>query len=182
MAATAKQARNSQFKKGSAVYACRSCGHSTRDTGGDNGDVQLCTLCYDLSGEENSLSDTGEFFGSTQQVTATMVALNQQCKKGVTAASLFPTIADKLRGATPVAAVTMPTALAALVLGSDEALTADTQVFKLLVAVNPKRAGSAAHARFQGYFGAKTVGAALAAGVTRKDIQWDQKHGFIELV
>lgn len=171
MATTAKQARNSQFKKGSAVYECRVCGHRTRDTGGDGADVRLCSICWDLSGEENSLSDTGAFYGSTAEVTSLMVALNQQCKKGETAASLYPTIADKLRGVAPVAAV--PAA---------DALTADTQVFKLLVTANPKRAGSAAHARFQGYFGAKTVGAALAAGVTRKDIQWDQKHGFIELL
>lgn len=181
MATTAKQARNSQFKKGSAVYECRVCGKFTRDTGGDNGDAQLCALCYDLAGEENSLSDTGEFYGSTAEVTRLMVALNQQCKKGETAASLFPTIADKLRGAKPAQpGPALDHALALTVVGEPE--TADTQAFKLLVTANPKRAGSAAHARFQGYFGAKTVGAALAAGVTRKDIQWDQKHGFIELL
>ena len=60
---------------------------------------------------------------------------------------------------------------------------ADTTAIKLLVKVNPKREGSAAYDRFKLYFnkGVTTVAAALAAGLTRKDLAWDQAHGFIKL-
>lgn len=47
---------------------------------------------------------------------------------------------------------------------------------------NPKRPGSAAHARFNLYVAGKTVAETLAAGVTRPDINWDTKQGFIILV
>jgi hypothetical protein len=56
---------NSQFARGSAVYACRSCGRNTRSTGrGDNEGVRLCAECYDLAGEENCLSDSGDLYQS----------------------------------------------------------------------------------------------------------------------
>lgn len=58
-----------RFTKGSAVYECRCCGYRTRDTGrGDNEMVQLCADCYDLSGEENHLSDNGKLYDNPQNV------------------------------------------------------------------------------------------------------------------
>lgn len=55
---TTRQARNSHFQRGSAVFTCRSCGRKARDTG-DNGQLTLCTECFELSGYTNSLSDRG---------------------------------------------------------------------------------------------------------------------------
>ena len=60
-----------RFEKSSAVYQCRCCGRSTRSTGrGDNELIRLCADCYDLGGEENSLSDNGEFYDSPANVLA----------------------------------------------------------------------------------------------------------------
>lgn len=54
-----------RFARGSAVYECRCCKRSTRSTGrGDNENVKLCAECYDLAGEENSLSDSGKLYES----------------------------------------------------------------------------------------------------------------------
>lgn len=57
------------------------------------------------------------------------------------------------------------------------------QTIKLLVSQNPKRAGSKAHARFEGYFepNATTIQGALSCGVEWIDIRHDVKHGFIEV-
>jgi hypothetical protein len=46
---------------------------------------------------------------------------------------------------------------------------------------NPKRDGSAAHARFAKYKSGMTIQQALDAGITRGDINWDSKpeQGFI---
>lgn len=44
---------------------------------------------------------------------------------------------------------------------------------------NPKRAGSAAHTRFSYYKDGMTIDQAIEAGVTRADINWDVKQGFI---
>lgn len=51
-----------------------------------------------------------------------------------------------------------------------------------LVKENPKRVGSASHARFDGYFGTKTVAAFLEAGGTRADIANDVGKGYFEVV
>jgi len=53
----------------------------------------------------------------------------------------------------------------------------------VLVEKNPKREGSAAHGRFEGYFtpGIVTVADALAAGVTAADLFHDIGHGFIKV-
>lgn len=60
-----------RFAKGSGVYACGCCGRRTRSTGrGDNEIVGNCAECYDLAGEENSLSDTGDFYDSPANVVA----------------------------------------------------------------------------------------------------------------
>lgn len=55
---TAKQARNSLFKRGSAVFVCADCGWRTRDVG--HGHDSLCAYCYDIAGWENTISDCGE--------------------------------------------------------------------------------------------------------------------------
>ena len=52
---------------------------------------------------------------------------------------------------------------------------------KLLVTENPKKKGSKSAARFEGYTGADTVGAALAAGVTYQDIAYDVGRSFIQV-
>ena len=46
---------------------------------------------------------------------------------------------------------------------------------------NAKKPGSAAHARFAKMTPGMTVDEAIAAGVTRGDINWDVKQGFIKL-
>lgn len=61
----------SRFQKGSGVYTCHCCKRSTRSTGrGDNENAGLCAECYDLAGEENSLSDNGEFYAKPAEVLA----------------------------------------------------------------------------------------------------------------
>jgi len=50
----------------------------------------------------------------------------------------------------------------------------------ILVAANPKREGSASHARFALYKNGMTYESALAAGVTNGDIHWDMAHEFIK--
>lgn len=40
-----------------STYTCRHCAHVTRNVGGDEGGVELCLPCFDLSGYENLLSD-----------------------------------------------------------------------------------------------------------------------------
>lgn len=58
-----------------------------------------------------------------------------------------------------------------------------TAPLRMLIKHNPKRNGSAAHARFQNYFEskAKTVGEALDAGVRTDDLRNDLKKGYIEI-
>lgn len=46
---------------------------------------------------------------------------------------------------------------------------------------NAKKAGSGAAGRFEKMKAGMTVGQAIAAGVTRGDINWDAKQGFIKL-
>ena len=46
---------------------------------------------------------------------------------------------------------------------------------------NAKKAGSGAATRFAKMKSGMTVGEAIAAGVTRGDINWDVKQGFIKL-
>lgn len=55
-------------------------------------------------------------------------------------------------------------------------------VIKVVRAKNPKRPGSAAHARFDLYKPGMTVDEFLAAGGWRADISWDLRQGFIEVV
>ena len=55
----------------------------------------------------------------------------------------------------------------------------DGDKIKILVAKNPKRSGSAAHARFALYKPGMTVAEFLKAGGWRADIRWDVTQGFI---
>ena len=68
-------------------------------------------------------------------------------------------------------------------------VTADAKAAKLaasdarkitFVAPNPKRPGSASFDRFANYKKGMTVAQAIAAGVTRGDIDWDSKRDFIK--
>ena len=54
-------------------------------------------------------------------------------------------------------------------------------VVTLLVDYNPKRAGSASHARFDKYEDEMTVKAALEAGLWAGDLNWDVAHEFIKI-
>lgn len=66
----------SRFQRFSAVYACGCCDRATRATGrGDNENVKLCAECFDLAGEVNSLSDTGDFYESVDNVLAMIAAV-----------------------------------------------------------------------------------------------------------
>ena len=51
----------------------------------------------------------------------------------------------------------------------------------LLVKENPKKQGSKARERFEGYTGAKTVGEALKNGVTYADIAYDVGRQFVKV-
>lgn len=88
-----KSTTNARFQKGSGVYTCRCCGHKTRDTGGDGSDERLCDLCFELQGEVNHLSDTGELYGP--DVAGLMGQLNSRNGLG-TAQRLFPELWAKL--------------------------------------------------------------------------------------
>lgn len=69
----------SRFAKGSGVYECGCCGRATRATGrGDNEHAGLCAECYDLAGEENSLSDSGKFYDSPANVLAMIKAVEDK--------------------------------------------------------------------------------------------------------
>jgi len=57
----------------------------------------------------------------------------------------------------------------------------DDQVITLLVDHNPKRPGSASHARFENYEDGMTVKEALTAGLISGDLSWDVAHEFIEI-
>lgn len=57
----------------------------------------------------------------------------------------------------------------------------DDQIVTLLVDHNPKRANSASHARFENYEDGMTVKAALEAGITTGDLNWDTEHEFIKI-
>jgi hypothetical protein len=51
--------------------------------------------------------------------------------------------------------------------------------FRLLVTENPKKAG--ARVRFESYFKSKTLGEALALGLTMADWYYDLKHNLVEV-
>lgn len=50
------------------------------------------------------------------------------------------------------------------------------------VNANPKKPGASSHARFESYFGAKTVEEFLTCGGTPADLSWDRGKGYVEVV
>lgn len=90
---TKNQSNNARFQRGSGVYVCRCCNHNTRSTGGDGAGVQLCDLCFDLAGEENSISDSGETYESAENVRAQLSALDLRNGAG-TAKRVFPEVCE----------------------------------------------------------------------------------------
>jgi hypothetical protein len=71
--------QSSRFKKGSGVYVCSCCKHTTRDTGGDGAGVGCCDICFELAGEENHISDSGgSLYGTKEQVRAMLAALDKR--------------------------------------------------------------------------------------------------------
>lgn len=78
---TPKQAKNSRFQKGSGLFKCRCCGHNTRSTGnGDNEFVRLCTICYDIAGIENAISDGCATEADLQFLSNLQEALKERSK------------------------------------------------------------------------------------------------------
>lgn len=62
---------SNRIATGSGVYSCRICSRMTRSTGrGDNENCILCAECFDLGGNENSVSDTGALYDSPAQILA----------------------------------------------------------------------------------------------------------------
>lgn len=58
---------------------------------------------------------------------------------------------------------------------------ADDAKIKVLVKSNPKKEGTASYFRFELYNEVSTVGAAIAAGITRADLRWDVAHNHISI-
>lgn len=50
------------------------------------------------------------------------------------------------------------------------------------VTPNPKRPGSAAHERYKLWTVGRTIDEHLASGITRADVRWDEKQGFVRAV
>lgn len=94
---TVKQARHSQFQRGSGTYACTSCGHQTRDTG-DNGQCKLCPICYELAGIDNYLSDEKNLGSYFDEAARLMNQLAVQVGSRTKADSCFEAIAVALSG------------------------------------------------------------------------------------
>lgn len=65
--------------------------------------------------------------------------------------------------------------------GAKKVLFGDNQKITVIAKENPKREGTAAHKIFKLYKTGMTVAKALAAGVSRGDLAWDTKHGFIKV-
>lgn len=53
----ARRASNSHFRRGSGAFRCETCERMTRHTGEQSSDSRLCRYCFELAGNENSLSD-----------------------------------------------------------------------------------------------------------------------------
>ena len=76
-----------RFKAGSAVFKCGCCGRATRDTGGDNTDLTLCSQCYDLCGYDNRVSDGGEL--SARDIAAVKGLIGELNKLGIANVQAF---------------------------------------------------------------------------------------------
>ena len=58
--------KHNRFARGSGCYRCQNCKRQTRDTGGDNGNLQLCPECYEIAGIQNDIWDKRDPDGSLQ--------------------------------------------------------------------------------------------------------------------
>jgi hypothetical protein len=92
---SAKAARNARFQRGSGLFVCNSCGRETRDTGHDGAVNHMCCFCWDLAGEDNSLSDNGKLYdeGSTRNAVAALTTYIGSARVG----ELFPNVLAALR-------------------------------------------------------------------------------------
>ena len=85
---------SNRFARGSGVYDCGCCGRATRSTGrGDNEHVRLCVDCFDLSGIENHLSDTGSLGAYANEARELFTALRSH---GKNPDALFASVAAAL--------------------------------------------------------------------------------------
>jgi len=84
--------------------------------------------------------------------------------------------------AAPAAPATNPQAtIGATVQATKGNTPANNAATIVAVVANPKRPGTAAHARFAAYKVGQTVAQAVQAGATREDIRWDVKRAHIVL-
>lgn len=102
---TLRQARHSHFQRGSAVFTCACCDRRTRVT--NQGNDRICSECYDLAGETNSLSDTGELYDKNA-----VDILNRCVERGGSVKLLlkeFPEVCEHLGWTGPTAITTEAT-------------------------------------------------------------------------
>jgi hypothetical protein len=66
---------HNRFKTHSAAYKCHACGKLTRDTGHDEGTLELCKRCLFEAYVENALSDYGENSEEHRAAVAALAAL-----------------------------------------------------------------------------------------------------------
>jgi hypothetical protein len=93
---TFKQARYGRFQRGSAVFQCRNCQRSTRDTG-DNGSVELCPECYELAGLENQYNDNGYHLDDADRQAAVTYLGQLAAHIGERAYTLHPELSEEAR-------------------------------------------------------------------------------------
>lgn len=168
---TAKQARNSHFQRGSAVYECRCCTRRTRSTGnGDNEHVLLCAECYDLASEENSLSDTGDFYASPARILEMIDTVAAKGGKVACWDHLKETALEKLPAATPAPAIGKPQAE---VPANDAAATAkltEMQTFAKTIQSPVNRATFVFLVGFATQFGIEALRAKVATPAFQHDL------------
>lgn len=100
-------------------------------------------------------------------------------KKSKTAKSSKPSKVEAKLPETPVVVTPVEKVQVVKVAEARHAAPATRLVWKQTT--NPKRPGTAAHARAAGYWNAPTVGEYIAKGGERIDLAWDADHGFLSL-
>lgn len=94
-----------------------------------------------------------------------------------TAEMIPPTKAEEQKPEAPAKTTKKPS----LKRSNFKKLYPDDLPLEVCVTSNPKKAGSKAHAMFEGYFGATTVGEARTAGVSYQSIAYDVARQFIKI-
>ena len=64
--------QNSKFARGSGVYVCHACGKQTRETGAEEGTLELCRRCLLEAYAENAASDYGKDSDEARQAVANL--------------------------------------------------------------------------------------------------------------